>query len=156
MSGFRRSRFTVDAGRLFTRFGPLLAAVRQLRPTGSLDPRAADRLVPLKRNVTLREKDLLQLAAAAGPLEAAALTAAEDGGADATVLYCIVEAGPVAWTGDFPAVLAALAGTDLRAFCLAAASAAHCPGAVPAGPAGSGRSRTAATARGAAPRGHAR
>ncbi|MFJ3182343.1 hypothetical protein ACIPJN_28680 [Streptomyces sp. NPDC086796] len=120
-------------------FGPLLAAVRRLQPAGPPDPRAAERLVPLKHTVTLNEEDLLELAAAAGPLEAAAaLAAAEDAGADgyAIVLHRLVEAGPAAWTADVPAVLAALHRAELGAFYLAAAaSAAHRPGALPAGPA---------------------
>ncbi|MCX2923116.1 hypothetical protein [Streptomyces sp. NEAU-W12] len=49
---------------------------------------------------------------------------AEDAGADgyATVLHHRDEAHPAAWTADVPAALTALARTELRAFCLAAAA----------------------------------
>ncbi|MDP5315569.1 hypothetical protein [Streptomyces poriferorum] len=124
-------------------FGPLLAAVRRLRPTGPPDPRAAEHPVPLKRTVTLTEEELLELAAAAGPLEAAAaLAAAEDTGADgyAIVLHRLVEADPAAWTADVPAVLTALDRAELGAFYLAAtANAAHRPGALAGGPAPAAR-----------------
>ncbi|MEO3978967.1 hypothetical protein [Streptomyces sp. CAU 1734] len=124
-------------------FGPLLAAVRRLRPDGPPDPRAAEHPVPLKRTVALAEEEVVELAAAAGPLEAAAaLAAAEDAGADgyAIVLHRLVEAGPAAWSADVPAVLAALGRAELGAFYLAAvAGAAHRPGALPAGPAPAAR-----------------
>ncbi|MFJ4700463.1 hypothetical protein ACIP5N_22210 [Streptomyces sp. NPDC088768] len=124
-------------------FGPLLAAVRRLRPAGPPDPRAAELPVPLKHTVALAEEELLELAAAAGPLEAAAaLAAAEDAGADgyAIRLHRLVEAGPAAWAVDVPAVLAALDRAELGAFYLAAlAGAAHRPGALPAGPAEAAR-----------------
>ncbi|KAA0929139.1 hypothetical protein [Streptomyces apricus] len=48
---------------------PLLAAVRRLRPAGPPDLRTADHPVPQRRTVTVAQEDLLQLAAAAGPLE---------------------------------------------------------------------------------------
>ncbi|MFC8863261.1 hypothetical protein BCL80_11547 [Streptomyces avidinii] len=124
-------------------FGPLLAAVRRLRPAGPPDPRAADHLVPLRRTVTLVEEDLLERAAADGPLEAAAaLAAAEDAGADgyAIVLHRLVEADPAAWSADVPAVLTALDRAELGAFYLAVtANTAHRPGALPAGPAPAAR-----------------
>ncbi|MEV7157278.1 hypothetical protein AB0N77_22065 [Streptomyces misionensis] len=57
--------------------------MRRLQPAGPPDPRAAEHPVPLKRTVTLTEEDLLELAAGAVPLDAAAaLAAAEDTGAD--------------------------------------------------------------------------
>ncbi|MFJ2217961.1 hypothetical protein ACIQVO_38175 [Streptomyces sp. NPDC101062] len=62
-----------------------------------------DVLVPLKHTVAL--EDLLELAAAVGPLEAAVvLTTAEDVGADgcAIVLLRLVVAGPAAWPADVP------------------------------------------------------
>ncbi|WP_206305151.1 hypothetical protein [Streptomyces sp. B29(2018)] len=124
-------------------FGPLLAALGRLRPAGPPDPRAAELPVPLKRTVALAEEELLELAAAAGPLEAAAvLAAAEDAGADgyAIVLHRLVGAGPAAWATDVPAVFAALGRAELGAFYLAAvAGAAHRPGALPAGPAPAAR-----------------
>lgn len=124
-------------------FGPLLTAVRRLRPTGPPDPRAAEHPVPLKRTVTLTEEELLELAAAAGPLEAAAaLAAAGDAGADgyAIVLHHLVEADPAAWTADVPAVLTALDRAELGAFYLAAtANASHRPGALTGGPAPAAR-----------------
>ncbi|MFK0142468.1 hypothetical protein [Streptomyces murinus] len=124
-------------------FGALLAAVRRLCPAGPDDPRAAELLVPLKHAVALAEEDLLELAAAAGPLgAAAALAAAEDAGADgyAIRLHRLVEAGPAAWSADVPAVLAALGRAELGAFYLAAvAGAARRPGALPAGPAAAAR-----------------
>ncbi|MGW0564447.1 hypothetical protein ACWDZ4_28550 [Streptomyces sp. NPDC003016] len=124
-------------------FGPLLAAVRRLRPTGPPDPRAAEHPVPLKRTITLTEEELLELAATAGPLEAAAvLAAAEDAGADgyAIVLHRLVEADPAAWTADVPAVLTALDRAELGAFYLAAtANAGHRPGALTGGPAPAAR-----------------
>ncbi|MFE7485166.1 hypothetical protein [Streptomyces sp. NPDC057552] len=125
-------------------FGPLLAALRWLRPAGPPDPRTAEHPVPLKRTVALPEEEL---AAAAGPLEAAAaLAAAEDAGADgyAIVLHRLVEAGPAAWSTDVPAVLAALGRAELGAFYLAAVvGAAHRPGALPAGPAPAARAALA-------------
>ncbi|MFI7236966.1 hypothetical protein [Streptomyces cyaneofuscatus] len=124
-------------------FGPLLAAVRRLRPTGPPDPRAAQPSIPLRHTVALAEEELLELAAAAGPLEAAAaLAAAEDTGADgyAIVLHRLVEADPAAWSADVPAVLTALDRAELGAFYLAAtANTAHRPGALPAGPAPAAR-----------------
>ncbi|MGW2477714.1 hypothetical protein [Streptomyces sp. NPDC001665] len=76
-------------------FGLLPAAVRRLCAGGQHDLRATEPLVPLKRNVALSEDELLKLAAAAGPLEAAAVLAA---GADvyAIVLHRPVEADPAA------------------------------------------------------------
>ncbi|MEV7881867.1 hypothetical protein [Streptomyces microflavus] len=117
-------------------FGPLLAAVRRLRPAGPPDPRAAQPPIPLRHTVALAEEELLELAAAAGPLEAAAaLAAAKDTGADgyAIVLHRLVEADPAAWSADVPAVLTALDRAELGAFYLAAtANTAHRPGALPA------------------------
>ncbi len=124
-------------------FGPLLAAVRRLRPAGPPDPRAAQPPIPLRDTVALAEEELLELATAAGPLEAAAaLAAAEDSGADgyAIVLHRLVEADPAAWSADVPAVLTALDRAELGAFYLAAtANTAHRPGALPAGPAPAAR-----------------
>ncbi|MEU6935624.1 hypothetical protein ABZ943_02735 [Streptomyces rubiginosohelvolus] len=118
-------------------FGPLLAAVRRLRPAGPPDPRAAQPPIPLRHTVALAEEELLELAAAAGPLEAAAaLAAAKDTGADgyAIVLHRLVNADPGAWSADVPAVLTALDRAELGAFYLAAtANTAHRPGALPAG-----------------------
>jgi hypothetical protein len=65
--------FPVLTAPLLEGFGPLLAVVRHLRPTGPPDPRAAEHPVPLKRTITLTEQELLELAATAGPLEAAAV-----------------------------------------------------------------------------------
>ncbi|MEV7157096.1 hypothetical protein AB0N77_21105 [Streptomyces misionensis] len=99
-------------------FGPLLAAVRRLRQAGPPDLRAAEILMPLQRTVALAEEELLELAAGAGPLEAAAARAAvEDTGADgyAIVPHRLGEASPAAWTADVPAVLTALSATRLRA-----------------------------------------
>ncbi|SCD32051.1 hypothetical protein GA0115243_100885 [Streptomyces sp. ScaeMP-e83] len=124
-------------------FGPLLAAVRHLHPAGPPDPRAAQPPIPLRHTVALAEEELLELAAAAGPLKAAAaLAAAEDTGADgyAIVLHRLVEADPAAWSADVPAVLTALNRAELGAFYLAAtANTAHRPGALPAGPAPAAR-----------------
>ncbi|OXZ04314.1 hypothetical protein [Streptomyces sp. 2R] len=87
-------------------FGPLLAAVRRLRPAGPPDSRAAEPPVPLRHTIALAEKELLERAAADGPLEAAAALAAETAGADgyAIVLHRLVEAAPAAWTADVPAL----------------------------------------------------
>ncbi|MDX3695024.1 hypothetical protein PV726_32740 [Streptomyces europaeiscabiei] len=120
---------------LLTGFAPLLAALHRLKPAGPTDPRTAARPVP-RNTVTLETQDLLELTATAGPLAAAAaLTAAEDAGADGyhRVLQRLVRADPAAWTADVPQVLAALARPELGAFYLAAA--ARCRGAFPAGPA---------------------
>ena len=125
---------------LLAGFAPLLAAVRRLRPAGPPDPRAVDRPVPRNHTVVALEKeDLLELAATAGPLAAAAaLAGAEDAGADgyAIVLHHLVKADPVVWTVDVPRILAALARPEFGAFYLAAAAitAAEDVGAFPAGP----------------------
>lgn len=119
-------------------FAPLLAAVRRLKPAGPADPRSVPDLLPVKHTVTLDEEDLAELAAAAGPLAAAAeLAAATDAGDDgyAIVLHHLVDADPAAWTADVPGVLAILDRPDLGAFYLAAAAtAAARPGAFPDGP----------------------
>lgn len=120
---------------LLTGFASLLAALYRLKAAGPPDPRAAAR--PRSRHHTaVALEDLLELAAAAGPLAAAAtLAAAEDAGADgyARVLQRLVGAAPAAWTTDVPQVLAALARPELGAFYLAAA--ARHRGAFPACPA---------------------
>lgn len=123
---------------LLTDFAPLLAALHRLKPTGPPDPRTAAR--PHSRHDTVVAlEDLLELAAAAGPLAAAAaLAGAPDAGADgyARVLQRLVRANPAAWTADVPQVLAALALPELCAFYLAAtATAARHPDAFPTGPA---------------------
>ncbi|WP_332758301.1 hypothetical protein [Streptomyces sp. MT206] len=124
---------------LLTAFAALLAALRRLQPAGPSDPRATARPEPVRQSVALQTEDLLQLAATAGPLAAAAaLAAAQDAGADgyAIELHRLVQAAPDAWTADVPQLLAALARPDLGAFYLAAAAtAAGTPGAFPAGPA---------------------
>ncbi|MFB8401133.1 hypothetical protein [Streptomyces sp. NPDC055912] len=124
---------------LLTAFAALLAALRRLQPAGPSDPRATVRPEPVRQSVALQTEDLLQLAATAGPLAAAAaLAAAQDAGADgyAIELHRLVQAAPDAWTADVPQLLAALARPDLGAFYLAAAAtAAGTPGAFPAGPA---------------------
>ncbi|MEV7157266.1 hypothetical protein AB0N77_22005 [Streptomyces misionensis] len=118
---------------LLAGFGPLLAALRRARPQGPPDPRAAAR--PRSRHHTaIKLEELRELAAAAGPLAAAAaLAGALDAGAAgyATVLQRLVAADPGAWTADVPAVLAALDRPELGAFYLAAA--AHHPEAFSAG-----------------------
>ncbi|GHG13532.1 hypothetical protein GCM10017667_54320 [Streptomyces filamentosus] len=124
---------------LLADFGPLPAALPRARPGGPPDPRCAAR--PRSRHHTALElEDLRDLAAAAGPLAAAAaLAGAPDAGAAgyAIVLQRLVAADPAAWTADVPAVLTALNdGAELGAFYLAAAAAAaRRPGAFPAGPA---------------------
>ncbi|WP_443977607.1 hypothetical protein [Streptomyces anulatus] len=120
---------------------PLLAGLgpsHRARPGGPPDPRAAAR--PRTRHHTVLEReDLWDLAAAGGPLAAAAaLAGAPDAGATgyAIVLQRLVAADPAAWTADVPAVLTALVLPELGAFYLAAAaSAVRRPGAFPAGPA---------------------
>ncbi|MGW1290196.1 hypothetical protein ACWD4N_42990, partial [Streptomyces sp. NPDC002586] len=111
---------------------PLLAALRRIQPDGPADPRVGARLEPVKARTDLDVQDLLELAAARGPLAAAgALATAEDAGADgyAIVLYHLVEADPAAWTADVPAVLQTLRLPVLRAFYLGAAEArAYRPG----------------------------
>ncbi|MFD3422129.1 hypothetical protein [Streptomyces decoyicus] len=94
---------------LLADFAPLLAAVRRLKPAGPPDPRAAARPVPRHHPVAL--EDLLERAATAGPLAAAAALVAEDAGADgyALVLQRLVDADPAAWTAAVPAVPAVLA-----------------------------------------------
>jgi len=123
---------------LLTDFAPLLAALHRLKPAGPPDPRSAAR-PPSRHDTVVALQDLLDLAAAAGPLEAAAaLAAAEDAGADgyALVLQRLVGADPAAWTADIPQVLAVLARPELGAFYLAAvATVARAPGAFPTGPA---------------------
>ncbi|MFH9862862.1 hypothetical protein [Streptomyces sp. NPDC017202] len=121
---------------LLAGFAPLLAALRQRGPADPPDPRTAVR--PHSRHHTdVALEDLRELAAAAGPLAAAAaLAGAPDAGAAgyAIVLQCLVAAAPAAWTADVPHVLAALARPKLAAFYLAAtANAARRPGAFPAG-----------------------
>jgi hypothetical protein len=123
---------------LLTDFAPLLTALRRLKPAGPPDPRTAAR--PHSRHHTVVAlQDLLELAAAAGPLAAAAALAdAPDTGADgyALLLQRLVGADPAAWTADVPQVLAVLARPELGAFYLAAsATAARAPDAFPTGPA---------------------
>ncbi|MFD8396369.1 hypothetical protein ACFV2N_46160 [Streptomyces sp. NPDC059680] len=122
---------------LLAGFAPLLAALRRLKPVGPPDPRAVAPPRP-RHHTAVALEDLLKLAAAAGPLAAAAaLAAAQDAGADgyARVLERLVWSDPAAWTTDVPRVLAALARPELGAFYLAAAAtAARRPGAFPAGP----------------------
>ncbi|MFE1190200.1 hypothetical protein [[Kitasatospora] papulosa] len=123
---------------LLAGFGPLPAALRRALPDGPPDPRSAAR--PLSRHHTAIElEDLRDLAAAAGPLAAAAVLAgAPDAGAAgyAIVLQRLVAADPVAWTAGVHAVLTALVLPELGAFYLAAAAAAaRRPGAFSAGPA---------------------
>ncbi|GGT78129.1 hypothetical protein GCM10010207_87860 [Streptomyces atratus] len=120
---------------LLTGFGPLLAALWRLNPQGPADPRAAVRPEPVRALTDVGGQDLVELAAAHGPSEAArALAAAEDAGADAYagVLRRLIATAPAAWTADVPAVLAALGLPVLHVFSLAAAAAtAHLPGALP-------------------------
>ncbi|MCX4783882.1 hypothetical protein [Streptomyces sp. NBC_01264] len=123
---------------LLTGFASLLAALRRQGPAGPPDPRIAAR-PPSRHDTVVALEDLLELAAAAGPLAAAAaLAGAPDAGADgyARVLQRLVGAAPAAWTADVPQVLAALARPELGAFYLAAtARAARHPDAFPTGPA---------------------
>ncbi|MEU8795031.1 hypothetical protein [Streptomyces sp. NPDC048643] len=92
---------------LLTDFVPLLTALRERKPTGPPDPRAA----------------------------ALAPDAGADG--YALGLQRFVAADPAAWTADVPGVLAAVARTEFGAFYLAvAAIAVHNPDAFPTGPAG--------------------
>lgn len=89
---------------------PLLAALRRIQGAGPADPRAAAGLVPARREVVLAVGDLVELAAARGPVAACrALAAAEDSGADgyASVLHRLVAADLPAWTAEVPAVLQA-------------------------------------------------
>ncbi|GHA03981.1 hypothetical protein ACFOOM_18225 [Streptomyces echinoruber] len=65
---------------LLTGFAPLPAALRRLKPSGSPDPRTAARPAPCHHIIVALE-DLLELAAAAGPLAAVALADAPDAGA---------------------------------------------------------------------------
>ncbi|MEU5137020.1 hypothetical protein [Streptomyces californicus] len=123
---------------LLAGLGPLPAALRRAGPDGPPDPRRAVR--PRTRHHTALElEDLRELAAAGGPLAAAAaLAGAPDAGATgyAIVLQRLVAAEPAAWTADAPALLTALVLPELGAFYLAAAAAAaRRPGAFPAGPA---------------------
>ncbi|WP_240679442.1 hypothetical protein [Streptomyces sp. B29(2018)] len=123
---------------LLAGFGPLPAVPHRARPGGPPDPRCA--AGPRSRHHTaLEPEDLRDLAAAGGPLAAAAaLAGAPDAGAVgyAIVLQRLVAADPAAWTADVPAVLTALVLPELGAFYLAAAAAAaRRPGAFPAGPA---------------------
>ncbi|MFB8401143.1 hypothetical protein [Streptomyces sp. NPDC055912] len=124
---------------LLTGFAPLLAALRRRRPAGPPDPRIAAR-PPSRHDTVVALEDLLELAAAAGPVAAAAaLAGAPDAGADgyARVLQHLVGAAPAAWTAEVPQVLAALARPELGAFYLAAtATAVRHPDAFPTGPAG--------------------
>ncbi|SBV01862.1 hypothetical protein YUMDRAFT_06565, partial [Streptomyces sp. OspMP-M45] len=132
-------------------FAPLLDALRRLRPAGPTDPRAVVR-PRSRRDTALVLEDLRELAAADGPLAAAAvLAAAPDTGAPgyATVLRHLVSADPGAWTADVPAVLDALARPDLGAFYLAAA--ARHPDAFPTGPAESIHAALTLTLTGALP-----
>ncbi|MFJ4932128.1 hypothetical protein [Streptomyces sp. NPDC088736] len=123
---------------LLAGFGPLLAALRRARRGGPPDPRVAAR-PRSRRHTALSLENLLELAAAAGPLTAAAaLASVPDVGAAgyATVLQRMVWSDAAAWTADVPAVLAALAHPELGAFYLAAATTAvRRPEAFPAGPA---------------------
>lgn len=122
-------------------FGPLLAALRRLEPSGPADPRRPEVQVPQRREPALGSEDMALLAAEQGPLPAAAaLAAAPDAGADeyAMVLNHLVAADPVAWTADVPAVLSTLQLPELGAFYLSAV--AFRPrtgrrGVLPAGPA---------------------
>ncbi|MFI1189643.1 hypothetical protein [Streptomyces californicus] len=123
---------------LLAGLGPLPAALHRAGPDGPPDPRRAVR--PRTRHHTALElEDLRELAAAGGPLAAAAVLAgAPDAGATgyAIVLQRLVAADPAAWTADAPALLTALVLPELRAFYLAAAAAAaRRPDAFPAGPA---------------------
>ncbi len=122
---------------LLASFVQLLAALRRFRPAGPPDPRTAAR--PRSRHHTaVAVEDLRELAAAAGPLAAAAaLAGAPDAGVAgyAAVLQRLVGADPAAWTADIPAVLAALARPELGALYPAAAAVVRHPDAFPAGPA---------------------
>ncbi|MET8608906.1 hypothetical protein ABZV92_35780 [Streptomyces rubiginosohelvolus] len=123
---------------LLAGLGPLPAVLKRAGLDGPPDPRRAVR--PRTRHHTaLEREDLRDLAAAGGPLAAAAaLAGAPDAGATgyAIVLQRLVAADPAAWTADVPAVLTALVLPELGAFYLAAAAAAaRRPDAFPAGPA---------------------
>ncbi|TLQ39191.1 hypothetical protein FEF34_37965 [Streptomyces marianii] len=121
--------------RLLAGFEPLLAALRRMAPDGPADPRAAARPEPFTAPRGVDGEDLVELAAARGPLAAAAaLNAAGDRGAEvyAGLLNRLVAAAPDAWTADVPAVLATLRTPALRGFYLTAVrAAAHLPGALP-------------------------
>ncbi|MEV7156951.1 hypothetical protein AB0N77_20360 [Streptomyces misionensis] len=109
---------------------PVLDRLRCLKPAGPADPRAVPAPVPVTAATALAVEDLAELAEARGP---AAALAAGDGGY-AMVLHRLVAADPAAWTGDVPAVLAALETPELGAFYLAAAAGhAERPGAFPGG-----------------------
>ncbi|MFE2046382.1 hypothetical protein ACFXAZ_36770 [Streptomyces sp. NPDC059477] len=114
---------------------PVLDTLRRHDPAGPPDPRTAPVLEPVRKSTVLSAEDLEQVAAARGPLAAAAaLAGAGDAGDDgyAMVLHHLVAADPVAWTAGVPAVLAALALPELGAFYLAAAAVhADRPGAFP-------------------------
>ncbi|MER6679858.1 hypothetical protein [Streptomyces olivaceoviridis] len=117
---------------LLAGFAPLLAALRRLQPAGPPDPRTAAR--PYSRpHIAVAVEDLLELAAATGPLAAAAPDAGAAG--YALVQQRLVAAAPAAWTADVPQILDVLARPELAAFYLAAASAAPHSDAFPAGPA---------------------
>ncbi|MGW7196212.1 hypothetical protein [Streptomyces chryseus] len=121
---------------LLTGFAPLLAALHRCQPAGLTDPRTAARSRS-RHDTDVAVEDLREVAAAGGPLAAAAALAdAPDAGAAgyASVLQRLVGADPAAWTADVPLVLDVLARPELGAFYLAAAaSAARHPGAFPTG-----------------------
>ncbi|GAA5043349.1 hypothetical protein GCM10023336_04850 [Streptomyces similanensis] len=83
----------------------------------------------LRRPGTVKEEELLEPAAAVGPLEAAVQpAAAEDTGTDghASVPHRHAQAAPAARSADVPVVLTVLARTELRVFRLTAAAPPHC------------------------------
>ncbi|WP_206305150.1 hypothetical protein [Streptomyces sp. B29(2018)] len=116
---------------------PLLEALHRVEPAGPADPRDRPLPEPVRTTVSLPAGELVELAAAQGPVAAAArIAGAPDAGADgyATVLHRLVAADPAAWTRDVPAVLTALERPEPAAHYLAAAAAhADRPRAFPAG-----------------------
>ncbi|MFD3422109.1 hypothetical protein [Streptomyces decoyicus] len=122
--------------RMLTAWAPLFAALRRIRPDGPADPRAAAALEPVRSAPALDTEDLVELAAARGPVAAATALATApdaDAGRYTSTLHHLVAADPAAWTADVPAVVEALARPALRAsYLLAAAASAHRPGALTA------------------------
>ncbi|MFI7089635.1 hypothetical protein ACIBUR_39375 [Streptomyces anulatus] len=116
---------------------PLLEALLRFEPAGPADPRDRTLPEPVRTTVSLPAGELAELAAARGPVAAAArIAGAPDTGADgyATVLHRLVAADPATWTRDVSAVLTALERPEPAAYYLAAAAAhADRPGALPAG-----------------------